>query len=157
MHLLLLPLLLVAVDADTFTGKVVAVKDGDSIVVLRDKKQVEIRLLDIDCPELDQAFGRYLTQLTTLDAAERRLADIVAGVSTFARQELLWIPNLDPLAAGDLQKLPAALDWLLSASNWRRPARLRCSSSRAIPSANSVAMASSSMFNCRSARPRSSP
>jgi len=64
MHLLLLPLLLVAVDAD-FTGKVIAVKYGDSIVVLRDKEQVEIRLLDIDCPELAQAFGRQAKKLTS--------------------------------------------------------------------------------------------
>ena len=29
-------------ESNTFTGKVIAVKDGDSIVVLRDKEQVEI-------------------------------------------------------------------------------------------------------------------
>ena len=57
MYLLLLPLLLAAIDADTFTGKVIAVIDGDSIVVARDNKQIEIRLLEIDCPEFDQAFG----------------------------------------------------------------------------------------------------
>ena len=65
MHLLLLPLLFAAIDTDTFTGKVIAVKDGDSIVVLRDKEQVEIRLRDIDCPELDQAFGRQAKKKTS--------------------------------------------------------------------------------------------
>ena len=65
MHLILLPLLFVAIDADNFTGKVVAVKDGDSIVVLRDKEQVEIRLLDIDCPELAQTFGRQAKKQTS--------------------------------------------------------------------------------------------
>jgi endonuclease YncB( thermonuclease family) len=55
MHVILLTLLVGAVDTDTFTGKVIAVKDGDSIVVLRDKKQITIRLQDIDCPELAQA------------------------------------------------------------------------------------------------------
>jgi len=65
MHLLLLPLLFVAIGADTFTGKVITIKDGDSIVVLRDKEQVEIRLLDIDCPELDQAFGRQAKKQTS--------------------------------------------------------------------------------------------
>ena len=65
MHLLLLPLLFVAIGADTFTGKVITVKDGDSIVVRRDKKQVEIWLLDIDCPELNQAFGRLAKKHTS--------------------------------------------------------------------------------------------
>jgi micrococcal nuclease len=54
-----------AVDADTFSGKVIAVKDGDSIVVLRDKKQITIRLQDIDCPELGQAFGRQAKKQTS--------------------------------------------------------------------------------------------
>jgi hypothetical protein len=36
MYLLLLPLLLVATEAETFTGKVITVIDGDSIVVSRD-------------------------------------------------------------------------------------------------------------------------
>jgi len=52
-------------DADVFIGKVIAVKDGDSIVVLRDKDQIEIRLLDIDCPELAQAFGRQAKKQTS--------------------------------------------------------------------------------------------
>jgi hypothetical protein len=34
-----------------FTGKVVAVADGDTITVLRDKEQVKIRLAGIDAPE----------------------------------------------------------------------------------------------------------
>ena len=65
MHLLLLPLLFAAIDTDTFTAKVVGVKDGDSIVVLRDKDEVVIRLLDIDCPELSQAFGRQAKKRTS--------------------------------------------------------------------------------------------
>ena len=40
-----------------FTGKVVAVADGDSITVLRDLQQVKVRLVDIDAPEKAQPFG----------------------------------------------------------------------------------------------------
>jgi endonuclease YncB( thermonuclease family) len=70
MHLILLPLIFATIDADTFTGKVItgkviAVKDGDSIVVLRDNEQITIRLLDIDCPELAQAFGRQAKNQTS--------------------------------------------------------------------------------------------
>ncbi len=46
--------------AFSFEGKVVKVKDGDSIVVLRDteKRQSEVRLAGIDAPEFAQPWGR---------------------------------------------------------------------------------------------------
>ncbi len=40
-----------------FTGKVVAVADGDTITLLRDHQQVKVRLVEIDAPEKAQAFG----------------------------------------------------------------------------------------------------
>lgn len=45
-----------------FTGKVVAVADGDTITVLRDKEQVKIRLVEIDAPEKKQPFGNKSKQ-----------------------------------------------------------------------------------------------
>jgi endonuclease YncB( thermonuclease family) len=54
--LLFLPVLALA---DSFTGKVVAVTDGDTIKVLRpDNTQEKIRLLGIDAPEKKQDFGQ---------------------------------------------------------------------------------------------------
>lgn len=44
--ILLIPSLLHA-----FEGKVVGVSDGDTIKVLKDGKQVRVRLSSIDCPE----------------------------------------------------------------------------------------------------------
>ncbi|QDL56800.1 nuclease [Rhodoferax aquaticus] len=43
--------------ADTITGKVVAVKDGDTIVVLVDRREVVVRVAGIDAPEKKQPFG----------------------------------------------------------------------------------------------------
>jgi endonuclease YncB( thermonuclease family) len=40
-----------------YSGKVVAVTDGDTLTVLVDSRQVEIHLADIDAPELKQPFG----------------------------------------------------------------------------------------------------
>lgn len=55
--LLLLATLTVA-DTQELIGRVVAVKDGDSIIVLDSRnKQHEVRMLAIDAPEHDQAFG----------------------------------------------------------------------------------------------------
>jgi len=51
-------------------GKVVGVTDGDTIKVLKDGKQVKIRLASIDCPEKSQPYGR---------AAKKFTAGLVAG------------------------------------------------------------------------------
>lgn len=42
-----------------FAGKVIAVKDGDTLEVMRDRTSVvRVRLSGIDCPEKAQAFGQ---------------------------------------------------------------------------------------------------
>lgn len=57
---LLFTLLLLNVSfAQIITGKVVRVKDGDTIVVLdSNKEQHTIRIADIDCPEKSQPYGK---------------------------------------------------------------------------------------------------
>lgn len=55
----LLLLLVLATHAETITGRVVAVVDGDTITVLTAaKNQIKIRLAGIDAPEKAQAFGQ---------------------------------------------------------------------------------------------------
>lgn len=54
-----------AVVPSEFTGKVVSVKDGDTIGVLWDGKEVRVRLAHIDCPERGQPFGQPAKQLTS--------------------------------------------------------------------------------------------
>ena len=47
-----------ALAGESFTGRVVAVHDGDTITVERaDGELVRIRLWGIDCPESDQPWG----------------------------------------------------------------------------------------------------
>jgi micrococcal nuclease len=48
-----------------FTGKVVAVLDGDTIEVLHHGKAERIRLNGVDSPEKKQAFGQKAKQLTS--------------------------------------------------------------------------------------------
>lgn len=77
--------------AQTINGKVVAVKDGDTFVLLTAKKeQITIRLAEIDCPESGQAFGKnakqFLSnlifsktvscQITTTDSYGRSIAKV---------------------------------------------------------------------------------
>lgn len=48
-----------------FSGRVVAVSDGDTIKVLHNSKVEKIRLYGIDCPEKGQAFGTKAKQFTS--------------------------------------------------------------------------------------------
>lgn len=59
---LCLPSLCIAAD---FSGRVVAVLDGDTIEVLHNRKAERIRLVGIDCPEKKQAFGTRAKQATS--------------------------------------------------------------------------------------------
>ena len=56
--------------AGAWEGKVVGVSDGDTIKVLKEGKQVIIRLASIDCPEKGQPYGQAATKFT---------ASLVAG------------------------------------------------------------------------------
>ena len=53
----------IGVSAETLTGKVVAVSDGDTVTVLdADRNQHKIRLMGIDAPEKAQAYGQKSKQ-----------------------------------------------------------------------------------------------
>lgn len=72
---LILAVALIAGDAsaDTLSGRVVRVVDGDTLVLLLASQQQErVRLAGIDCPERGQPFGRQ---------AKARLTDLAAGRS----------------------------------------------------------------------------
>ena len=49
----------------TWGGKVVGISDGDTIKVLKDGKQVKIRLASIDCPEKGQPYGQSAKKFTS--------------------------------------------------------------------------------------------
>lgn len=55
---------------EAFSGRVVGVLDGDSLVVLRDGRQVTVRLHGVDAPESGQAYG---------NVARRALANLAFG------------------------------------------------------------------------------
>ena len=70
---LLLMLIFPLAQAETLTGRVVRITDGDTIVVLdASKVQHKIRLTGIDAPERGQAFGTK---------SKEHLSDLVAGKS----------------------------------------------------------------------------
>ncbi len=63
---LLLYFICAQVYAQTLTGKVIAIKDGDTVVVLdAENTQTTLRLAEVDCPEKAQAFGTRAKQFTS--------------------------------------------------------------------------------------------
>lgn len=55
---------------DTFSARVVGVTDGDTITVLRESREIKIRLYGIDTPEKSQDYG---------SRAKQRTSDLVFG------------------------------------------------------------------------------
>lgn len=61
----ILAYLLISVLLYPQSGKVVGVKDGDTIEMLLEGKSVTIRLAEIDCPEKGQPYGTKAKQITS--------------------------------------------------------------------------------------------
>jgi len=61
--LILLPSLLLAVES--FSGKCISIADGDTIGVLKDGREIKIRVDGIDCPESGQDFGGKAKSFTS--------------------------------------------------------------------------------------------
>lgn len=66
LKLILLFFLYSQVYAQTLTGKVIGIKDGDTVVIIdANNKQTTLRLAEVDCPEKAQAFGTKAKQFTS--------------------------------------------------------------------------------------------
>ena len=62
--------------AETFTGHIVHVADGDTVTLLVQKQQIRIRVAGIDAPEKAQAFGNRSKQnLEKLTHSREVIAD----------------------------------------------------------------------------------
>lgn len=90
-------------DADEFKAKVIAVSDGDSLLVLHDNTKEKVILYGIDCPELKQEFGLQAKQFTDQcaygkvvsinehghDRSGRTIAEVYLPDGTNLNQELV--------------------------------------------------------------------
>lgn len=59
-----------SIQAAEFSGKVIAVMDGDTLMVMQGSKRTKIRLAEVDAPEKAQPYG---------DASRQSLAEMVMG------------------------------------------------------------------------------
>lgn len=88
MKKLLFLLLLVPVlsFSQTLSGKVVAVKDGDTVVVLDSlNNQTTLRLAEVDCPEKNQPFGTKAKQFTSDQIYFKTIKYVVTDTDRYGR------------------------------------------------------------------------
>jgi len=67
-------------------GKVIKIKDGDTVVVLlADKTQQTIRLAEVDCPENGQAFGNNAKKFTSDQVFGKNIVFYQVGKDRYGR------------------------------------------------------------------------
>ena len=71
--------------ADSLTGKVVKVTDGDTITILVDNQQITIRLNEIDAPEHDQEYGHKSKEALADLIFEKEVRVITHGEDRYGR------------------------------------------------------------------------
>jgi endonuclease YncB( thermonuclease family) len=70
----------------TLTGKVVAIKDGDTVVVLDTlNNQTTLRLAEVDCPEKSQPFGTKAKQFTSDQIYLKTIKYFVTEIDRYGR------------------------------------------------------------------------
>jgi micrococcal nuclease len=78
--------LCVQVYSQTLTGKVIGVKDGDTVVVIdAANNQTTLRLAEVDCPEKKQAFGTKAKQFTSDQVYLKEIKYIVTDTDRYGR------------------------------------------------------------------------
>lgn len=70
----------------SFFGKVIGIKDGDTVVVLDSLNyQTTLRLAEVDCPEKNQPFGTKAKQFTSDQIYRKQIKYIVTDVDRYGR------------------------------------------------------------------------
>lgn len=72
--------------SQTYTGKVIGIKDGDTVVVLDSLNyQTTLRLAEVDCPEKSQAFGTKAKQFTSDEIYLKQIKYVVTDIDRYGR------------------------------------------------------------------------
>lgn len=73
------------ISADSLTGKVVKVTDGDTITILVENRQIKIRLNAIDAPERKQDFGQKSKDALAELVFEKEVRVVTHGEDRYGR------------------------------------------------------------------------
>jgi endonuclease YncB( thermonuclease family) len=72
--------------SQTYTDKVVGIKDGDTVVVIDSlNNQTTLRLTEVDCPEKSQAFGTKAKQFTSDQIYLKQIKYFVIDIDRYGR------------------------------------------------------------------------
>lgn len=94
-------LILLTGPAFGFTGKAVRVIDGDTLVVLVDgKREVRVRLANIDAPELGQPFGQKAKDALVTLVAGKEVEISDRGKDRYGRT--IGVVRVDETSAGSI-------------------------------------------------------
>lgn len=84
--LLILFFLCILTNAQELTGKVIGIKDGDTVVIIdAANNQNTLRLAEVDCPEKNQAFGSRAKQFTSNQVYLKDVKYIVTDTDRYGR------------------------------------------------------------------------
>jgi micrococcal nuclease len=68
------------------SGKVIKIKDGDTVVVLDSlNHQTTLRLAEVDCPESSQAFGKKAKDFTIAQVATKNVTYQIVNIDRYGR------------------------------------------------------------------------
>lgn len=68
------------------SGKIVRIKDGDTVVLLdSDNNQITLRLAEVDCPESSQAFGKKAKEFTSDQVASKTVRYKIINTDRYGR------------------------------------------------------------------------
>ena len=106
------------------TGQVVAVHDGDTLMVKSGPSLYKVRLSDVDAPEMGQVFGKQARQfteqmalgrrvqvnVTLIDRYDRRIGEVIIEDGRVLNEELVnaglaWYYRVNPIKNERLKKL----------------------------------------------------
>ena len=97
------------VSAEEFSGKVVGIIDGDTIDVMHLGKAERIRLHGVDCPEIDQPFGKDAKQYTYTHTFRKTVKVIVHDTDNYGHTVgQVVLPDMSNL---NLVLVSAGLAW----------------------------------------------
>jgi endonuclease YncB( thermonuclease family) len=74
-----------SVQAETFSAKVIVVMDGDTVMLLRDREKLKVRLANIDAPEKDQPYGKQSRESLQEMVGKRQVQIDTQAVDQYGR------------------------------------------------------------------------
>lgn len=87
-----------SVFAQTLTGQVVSIADGDTFTLLdADKKQTKIRLHGIDCPENGQSYGNQAKKFVSDRIFKKTVNVVVKDIDRYGRNNFFDLLSSDKI------------------------------------------------------------